>query len=41
MLTLIRLSRVLVDNPWYGMDCHIVVRQAQLVFRGVLWFAVV
>jgi hypothetical protein len=36
MLTLIRLGQVLVENPWYGTDYHIVVRQAQ----GVFWFAV-
>jgi hypothetical protein len=22
MLTLILLSQVLVENPWYGTDCH-------------------
>jgi hypothetical protein len=41
MLTLIRFSQVLVENPQYGTDCHIVVCQAQLVLRGVLWFIVV
>jgi hypothetical protein len=41
MLTLIHLSQVLVENPRYGTDCHIVVHQAQLVLRGVLWFAVI
>ena len=40
MLTLIRFSQVLVENSWYGTDCHIVVCQAQLVLWGVLWFAV-
>ena len=36
MLTLIRLSQVLVENPRYGTDCHIVIHQAQLVLQGVL-----
>ena len=40
MLTLIRLNQVLLENPRYGTDCHIVVRQAQLVLWGVLWFVV-
>ena len=40
MLTLIRLSQVLVENSRYGTDCHIVVRQAQLMLQGVLWFVV-
>ena len=34
MLTLISLGQVLVENPRYGIDCHIVVCQAQLVLLG-------
>ena len=38
-------SYVLAESQWitfqYGTDCHIVIQQAQLVLREVLWFAVV
>jgi hypothetical protein len=38
-------SYVLAESQWitfrYGTDCHIVIKQAQLVLRGILWFAVV
>jgi hypothetical protein len=37
-------SYVLAKSQWitfrYGPDCHIVVRQTQLVLRKVFWFAV-